>query len=440
MTDRLIISNDVRDALGEGVVAALPGNDPEYRCTVCRVDGNFHRDDTSVAALVHSDGQRRIALGHASCMDSAVHNDVGPTDLSSRGPDDAVAVAALLSVKGKPRPYLFVHQRMAVTFMTEAGDSLAPAQSALLGQGWHLATQVEGKYPTARSWRLEIDERGRGRVVDGSGVVLIDRLPEDTPPQWFQMARRASAVTVLFGELGLGDGVEGERVLQVIHAACRRGRVVAAQVKVVRVERVAGPVPPGASPDPEQTEAETAKEVASLLQAALRTKADPNGQDPLNQAPEVIALPTRPTLTPFVIPEGREMLPALLVDLDDPDEERGARTLDEFVTAGLYRDRDLGNNQIPTGPQEWRHVTWPSQILIQAGRNNEGVATKVFFAPVTLPSDWLEALQRRHLNGVLLFVANLRGREHTPELLRDLSATGGLAVCGIPGMLAHDLN
>ncbi len=85
-------------------------------------------------------------------------------------------------------------------------------------------------------------------------------------------------------------------------------------------------------------------------------------------------------------------------------------------------------------------MTWPSQILIQAGRNNEGVATKVFFVPVTLPSDWLEALQRRHLNGVLLFVANLRGREHTPELLRDLSAAGELAVCGIPGMLAHDLN
>lgn len=26
-------------------------------------------------------------------------------------------------------------------------------------------------------------------------------------------------------------------------------------------------------------------------------------------------------------------------------------------------------------------MTWPSQILIQAGRNNEGVATKVSFEP-----------------------------------------------------------
>lgn len=439
MTDRLIVSDEVREFLGDDFVAAMRRNDPEYRCAICRVDGDFRHEDTSVVVQAHGNAQTRVLLGHAACIGSLVtYTDEAAPDPSAREePEDLIALTSLVRVGGKQRPYLFVHTRMPYTFMSEHGDSVSPLQAGLLQQGWQPAMGFPEKYSRARGWRVEIDERGRGRLANDDGAVLLDRLPEGTPDAWFNMARRAGAVSVLFGELGLSDAREGEDSSELIIEACRRGRVVGALVRVSAVDRVPGTVPSTTSPD--RTDAEVDREVADRLSAALRTRADPEGQDHLNQTRPVIDLPTRPILTAFLLAQTAKPWPALVVDLNDPDEARAAATLQKFVDFGLNRDREVGANMFPTAPDGWGHITWPSQILILAGRDVDGETRKVLFEPAAFPDQWLQGIQAGDAMGsIALIVANLRGRDVTPELLQEVSAEGGLAVCSLPGMLATD--
>lgn len=441
MPDRLIVSDGVRELLGDDRVAAISQNDPEYRCSICRVHGDFRHEDTSVLVQRHADGQARLLLGHASCIDSMVtSSDEDAPDPSTRDePEDLIALTSFVGVGGgKQRPYLFVHTRMPYTLMTEHGDSVSPQQAGLLEQGWQLVMGYPEKYSRARGWRVEVDERGRGRVINDAGAVLLDRLPEGTPGAWFNAARRSGAVSVLFGELGLTDARDGEGVSHLVTEACRRGRVVGALVKVSSVDRVPGPVAPSGVDD--RTEAEVGREVAGYLEAALRTRADPEGQDHLNQTEPVIALPTRPVLGSFLLEQtSTRPWPALMVDLNDPDEAQAAETLQKFVDAGLNRDLEIGSNMFPVAPDGWGHITWPSQILILAGRDEDGQTRKVLFEPATFPHQWLKGVQTGGpMGSMALIVANLHGRAVTPELLGEVSAAGGLAVCSLAGMLATD--
>lgn len=262
--------------------------------------------------------------------------------------------------------------------------------------------------------------------------MLLDRLPEGTPDSWLNLARRSGLISVLFGELGLTDAREGQDASSLISQACRRGRVIGARVKVAVVDRVPGAG--GRHGTADRSEAEVSREVASTLEAALRTRADPDGRDNLNQAETAIPLPTRPVLNAFLMEQPTGPWPTLLVDLNDPDEERAAETLQNFVDAGLNRDLEIGHNMFPMPPEGWGHITWPSQILILAGRDDEGQAKKVLFEPATFPHQWLKGVGRS--GSIALLIANLRGRDVTPDLIERTSATGGLAVCSLGGMLA----
>ena len=435
MSNRLIVSDEVRDLLGTELVDALTHNDPEYRCPVCRVDGNFQHEDTSVLVQRHPDATR-LLMGHATCIGSVVtdSDDPAPEPSTRDEDDDVIAMVSLISDSGKTRPYLFVHTRMPYSYMTEHGDSISPQQAGLLRHGWEPVTGYPGKYSRARGWRLELDDRGRGRVVSDTGDVLLDRLPEETPDAWFNLARRSGLIAVLFGELGLTEARTGEDASQLITQACRRGRAIGARVKVTVVDRVPGPGGPSGMSD--RTEEEIRKEVAGTLEAAMRTRADPDGHDHLNRAEPVVPLPTRPLLHPFLMEQATRPWPALLVDLNDPDEQRAAQTLQAFVDAGLNRDRRLGDNMFPLPPAGWSHITWPSQILILAGRDTQGSPRKVLFEPAAFPHPWLTGLDP---SGAIAFiVTNLRGRTISADLLEEISAQGGLAVCSLAGMLATD--
>ena len=88
----------------------------------------------------------------------------------------------------------------------------------------------------------------------------------------------------------------------------------------------------------------------------------------------------------------------------------------------------------PMPPEGWgsHHGAFADPLPRRVVTTRSG--KKVLFEPATFPQQWLKGASRS--GSIALLVANLRGREVTPEVLERTSATGGLAVCSLGGMLA----
>lgn len=77
-------------------------------------------------------------------------------------------------------------------------------------------------------------------------------------------------------------------------------------------------------------------------------------------------MPTRPVLSLVVIaqPDLEPPTPALIVNLNDPDRERGEATLAAIEAVDIPRRRWQDSEPVPNAPTGWSHLLWPSQILI----------------------------------------------------------------------------
>lgn len=362
------VADEVAEALGHEPLAALRRQAGEYWCAVCRVHGDAREEATNLVLVRHPQSQR-VVMVHAGCAESQIAVSDESLDLAAApaGLDDVVAMAGLIPERGKMRPWLFIERQMGATIILADGSQIDPWFSNALDQGWGLMMAMDQRLRSARAgWRVALTEDGRGHVLNDEGMVLLDRLPP-LAPGWLELARRGGFVNVVVGRFNVQDASDQAARMAAIEQAISNGAVAGSRVKVTRADdQVDGPV---GSPQSQENAEDVAarRAVAEMLEQILRTRADPDADDLLNQGPMMVPLPTRPVLSPFGVsrPAPQPPMPALVVDLNDPDLERGKATMAAIEKLGIPRRRPQDNDMVPDAPEGWSHLLWPSQILIR---------------------------------------------------------------------------
>lgn len=381
------VSEEVAGILGERVVARLRSEDLLAPCVVCLVTVSTASGDDAVVGLVRHLDQDAVRVMHASCGASRVIYSGRAS--ASEPSDDANFWGIVLPSSRGERPILLLQLEGAPRFILESGDGLQPAIGALMGEGWELLRTI-GREPelTDRCVAYYDPESGSGRVVDDQGRVIIDGLPGE--PAWLALAAGCGEITVLIGyfEAAMEGVVDARR----LNTLARNGQIAGTRVKLKREIEKPNPV------------AAASRSLASLLRIGLAKPARRRGEvaEPGSLMPIHVEPRLTPVLSPGVTP-ALGMFPMVIFDLQDPDPERAAKTLDTLEGLGLARGPEQsGDFLLRTAPTGWGAMAWPSQLRV-VRRDAEGSVQSVFFESlIGAPVDWYKAVLEKKAIGLIV--------------------------------------
>lgn len=405
----ITVAAEVEEVLGAAVVERIRAETGEFNCVACGVSGDA-RTSPTVAVVIATPGQATIRMGHAECTDSQViHRTDATTRQGPLGEEDITSMVAIVPGAAGPRAMILIDSP-ALMYFTEAGDAIDPRFTALLDQGWSMYQSLGKTPPAPHGWVLELNVETRtGRVVNSqTGMVLLDRLA-DPPEEWAAIAAHAGTVVAYYGPLGLEanpirDYADMKKRLQPL-------MIAAAGLPVVPVA-------------PETEEVKARRGAIDGLEGILHMRYDSER----GRAPGLIDFPVQPVLYPADIG-----MPAIIVDLNDPDPGRGRRTLAQLQDLGLRPRRAIVTGE-PIPLVDWGYLLWRSQILLMRPENRE--QGKVLFEPITPSRDWWESIDHTAEQAIAILVANLEGQAPSEDLLNHAGAAGELLAGTTTGMKA----
>lgn len=178
-------------------------------------------------------------------------------------------------------------------------------------------------------------------------------------------------------------------------------------------------------------------ELAHKLQALLA--GEPEALRHVEEMADAVDLPTKPLLQTHLLPPEFDSLAVLVIDLNDPDKQRGLRTLETFEDLGIPRRRALiDGTPLSLAPAGWSYFLWRWQIAVLACRHPRMQAQrKLLFTELLCPNPWYDQLAHGETGGMGLFIGNFFDQDVSAQAIVDHMAAGELLACVIPGVTSE---
>ncbi len=220
---------EVKELLGADTLTGLQRASSDYVCAAgCGKPGHAKREKSSIIVFV-GEGMAvpTIQLAHGKCADPQIVN-VGESPVPAGDDADEVSSLAVLWAGGDgPIAGLIIDHTPMLTLISGSAATEDPWVQALLLRNWTLVTDPVQACPLVPDWYVQVDAAGGGQVVDASGLVLLDRLPNPTS-EWIRAATDRAMVRVYAGDVRMDKSTPSEAVVSAIKA----GRVAAAYLAV----------------------------------------------------------------------------------------------------------------------------------------------------------------------------------------------------------------
>jgi len=233
-------------------------------------------------------------------------------------------------------------------------------------------------------WQMEWDGHiQEGKVISAAGEVFADSIR--AREEWLLLAARMGHVDVLVSTR-MEEALNCDSAMSMpkaLNRIARQGDMVAARIPITFPES-----------EPPNPIVDAARGLARKMEVAFREQARRPGETPIAEA--LIQFSLNLLLKPILIrPAGTaEILPCIVLDLNEEDEMRSNLILRKFGDLGFGRAMPRGEGLDLSDPDSrLALMVWRSQARLIFKADEDEVAKTVFFERLaTVSEEWFDAV------------------------------------------------